>query len=122
MQLLIMLWMKIYLCTFMILKSISKFKKNSCPQPPQRHHWNGPLRGYYVGHKVYGSGQFSYQTVESSDRRGGTLLIQGLQKATTYTVVVKAFNAAGSGPPSHEMHVATLEEGMFSWCIIIAWF
>lgn len=64
-----------------------------------------------MGHKVYGSGQFSYQTVESSDRRGGTLLIQGLQKATSYTVVVKAFNAAGSGPPSHEMHVATLEEG-----------
>ncbi|GIY73266.1 down syndrome cell adhesion molecule-like protein 1 homolog [Caerostris extrusa] len=40
----------------------------------------------------------------------GSLLIQGLMKATTYTIVVKAFNAAGSGPPTHELQVTTLEE------------
>ncbi|XP_035214085.1 Down syndrome cell adhesion molecule-like protein 1 homolog, partial [Stegodyphus dumicola] len=80
-------------------------------KPPQRHHWNGPLRGYYVGNKVaHSSSPFTYQTVETTDRRGGSLLIQGLLKATTYTVVVKAFNAAGTGPPSHELQVTTLEE------------
>ncbi|GIY51862.1 titin [Caerostris darwini] len=80
-------------------------------KPPQRHHWNGPLRGYYVGNKVaHSSSPFTYQTVETTDRRGGSLLIQGLMKATTYTIVVKAFNAAGSGPPTHELQVTTLEE------------
>ncbi|XP_071034672.1 cell adhesion molecule Dscam1 isoform X7 [Parasteatoda tepidariorum] len=80
-------------------------------KPPQRHHWNGPLRGYYVGNKVAHSGSsFTYQTVETTDRRGGSLLIQGLQKATTYIIVVKAFNAAGSGPPTHELQITTLEE------------
>ncbi|GFS44506.1 titin [Nephila pilipes] len=80
-------------------------------KPPQRHHWNGPLRGYYVGNKVaHSSSPFTYQTVETTDRRGGSLLIQGLLKATTYTIVVKAFNAAGSGPPTHELQVTTLEE------------
>ncbi|GBM66129.1 Down syndrome cell adhesion molecule [Araneus ventricosus] len=80
-------------------------------KPPQRHHWNGPLRGYYVGNKVaHSSPPFTYQTVETTDRRGGSLLIQGLLKATTYTIIVKAFNAAGSGPPTHEVQVTTLEE------------
>ncbi|KAF8764132.1 Down syndrome cell adhesion molecule like protein [Argiope bruennichi] len=80
-------------------------------KPPQRHHWNGPLRGYYVGNKVaHSSSPFTFQTVETTDRRGGSLLIQGLLKATTYTIIVKAFNAAGSGPATHEVQVTTLEE------------
>ncbi|GFY70264.1 down syndrome cell adhesion molecule, partial [Trichonephila inaurata madagascariensis] len=80
-------------------------------KPPQRHQWNGPLRGYYVGNKVaHSSSAFTFQTVETTDRRGGSLLIQGLQKATTYAIIVKAFNAAGSGPETHELQVTTLEE------------
>lgn len=39
--------------------------------------------------------------------------LTNLLKASDYSVVVKAFNAAGSGPPSHELYVRTLDGGIY---------
>lgn len=41
--------------------------------------------------------------------------LTNLLKASDYSVVVKAFNAAGSGPPSHELYVRTLDGGIFRY-------
>ncbi|GIY09031.1 down syndrome cell adhesion molecule-like protein 1 [Caerostris extrusa] len=35
--------------------------------------------------------------------------LTNLLKASDYSVVVKAYNSAGSGPPSHELYVRTLD-------------
>ncbi|PRD25470.1 UNVERIFIED_CONTAM: l1cam [Trichonephila clavipes] len=35
--------------------------------------------------------------------------LTNLLKASDYSIVVKAYNSAGSGPPSHELYVRTLD-------------
>ncbi|XP_070387105.1 cell adhesion molecule DSCAML1-like [Dermacentor albipictus] len=78
--------------------------------PPPESDWNGKLLGYYVGYSSTSESSrkspFSYHTVDPDQ---GSFTLRGLAKATSYVVVVKAFNAVGSGPPSPPLPVTTLD-------------
>uniref|UniRef100_A0A224YXH7 Down syndrome cell adhesion molecule 4 n=1 Tax=Rhipicephalus zambeziensis TaxID=60191 RepID=A0A224YXH7_9ACAR len=78
--------------------------------PPPESDWNGKLLGYYVGYSSTSESSrkspFSYHTVGPDQ---GSFTLRGLAKATPYVVVVKAFNAVGSGPPSPPLPVTTLD-------------
>ncbi|RWS01896.1 Down syndrome cell adhesion molecule-like protein, partial [Dinothrombium tinctorium] len=81
---------------------------------PPNDHWNGELQGFYVGYKVRDSQQqFSFRTVPIAANADISHkyehFIRNLLKGTVYDVVVKAFNAAGSGPQSHPVRVQTLD-------------
>ncbi|RWS11618.1 hemicentin-1-like protein [Dinothrombium tinctorium] len=80
---------------------------------PPKDQWNGDLEGYYVGYKAYGSQQsFSFRSIPANANSDLShkyeFFLSNLLKATTYEIVVKAFNAAGSGPLSQEVQVKTL--------------
>lgn len=76
---------------------------------PPRSDWNGQLKGYYVGYKVLDSAQpYSFKTLEYSQSTIHEHMITNLRKDTEYKIVVKAFNAAGSGPASQDVLVRTL--------------
>lgn len=78
--------------------------------PPPESDWNGELLGYYVGYSSAAESSrkspFSYHTVGPDQ---GSFTLRGLAKATSYVVVVKAFNAVGSGPSSPAIPVTTLD-------------
>ncbi|XP_071041659.1 cell adhesion molecule Dscam1 isoform X4 [Parasteatoda tepidariorum] len=80
-------------------------------KPPPKDSWNGELRSYYVGYKVRDSNQpYSYKTIEyAPEAPQQEFFLTNLLKASDYSVVVKASNTGGSGPPSHEMYVRTLD-------------
>lgn len=42
---------------------------------------------------------------------GGETLLQNLNKFQQYNIVVQAYTSQGSGPPSKEISVGTLEDG-----------
>ncbi|GIY02415.1 hypothetical protein CEXT_428171 [Caerostris extrusa] len=78
---------------------------------PPREHWNGRLLGYYVGHKRHPSIEpFAFHTVTAGRSTHLDHRLTRLQKATRYSVVVKAFNSVGSGPESHELLVETSDK------------
>ncbi|XP_054724902.1 cell adhesion molecule DSCAM-like [Uloborus diversus] len=78
---------------------------------PPREHWNGRLLGYYVGHKRHQSMEpFAFHTVPAGRSTHADYRLTRLQKATRYSVVVKAFNSVGSGPESHELLVETSDK------------
>jgi len=84
--------------------------------PPSPQHINGIIQGYYVNMSTVFNG-----SVVSSRRRfvsnltnmGGdqTAVLTGLYKYTEYRLTVVCFTAAGSGPPSRQIAVRTLEDG-----------
>jgi hypothetical protein len=84
---------------------------------PQIEHWNGVIKGYYVGYRKTRdpSFPFIYVSVESKPSPTGKEaeivnyehFVRHLTKGTEYAIVVKAYNSAGSGPQSHEMLVHT---------------
>lgn len=82
--------------------------------PPPENGWNGNLLGYYVGYSAAvetmpdtrKTVQYSYHTVSGHQN---SFHLRGLVKGTTYKIVVKAFNAAGTGPPSSPELVTTLD-------------
>ncbi|RWS22942.1 Down syndrome cell adhesion molecule-like protein 1, partial [Leptotrombidium deliense] len=81
---------------------------------PPKDQWNGDLEGYYIGYKAVGSNQpFSFRSEVSTPNKDSTykyeFFLTNLLKATSYDIVLKAFNSAGSGPQSHEMRVKTLD-------------
>ncbi|XP_077487045.1 cell adhesion molecule Dscam1-like isoform X1 [Amblyomma americanum] len=79
-------------------------------KPPPPDEWNGDLLGYYIGYKPTSSGQpYSYRTSEFRPNASHEFFLTGLQRGTEYAVIAKAYNAAGSGVPSHELHVKTLD-------------
>ncbi|XP_040074519.1 Down syndrome cell adhesion molecule-like protein Dscam2 [Ixodes scapularis] len=79
-------------------------------KPPPPDEWNGDLLGYYIGYKPTSSGQpYSFRTSEFKPNTSHEFFLTGLQRGTEYSVVVKAYNAAGSGVASHELHVKTLD-------------
>ncbi|XP_022236214.1 Down syndrome cell adhesion molecule-like protein 1 homolog isoform X4 [Limulus polyphemus] len=79
-------------------------------KPPPKELWNGELRGYYIDYKVNSSPtSYLFKTVESSSNDSYEYILSPLMKATRYSVVVKAYNGAGTGPPSEEITVKTLE-------------
>ncbi|GIY67333.1 titin [Caerostris darwini] len=79
-------------------------------KPPPKDSWNGELKGYYVGYKSRDSNQpYSYKSMEYLPEVQQEFFLTNLLKASDYSVVVKAYNSAGSGPPSHELYVRTLD-------------
>lgn len=93
-------------------------------KPPQREMWNGNLLGYYVGYQEHSAGytpsysspatttnNYNFKTVEVGVQYGGEAIIQRLNKFTTYTIIVQAFNSRGAGPSSNPAVVRTKEDG-----------
>lgn len=75
---------------------------------PPKEDWNGILLGYYVGYRPRGSEDpYSYQTAPMTNNPEEEHLLSGLRRATEYSVVVKAYNGAGSGPDSQEIIAKT---------------
>lgn len=87
---------------------------------PDKEHWNGNLLGYYVGYQMTANTDdvgptqgFNFKTVEVRSHFGGETLLQTLNKFTQYSIVVQAYTSQGSGPPSKEVLVSSLEDGKF---------
>jgi len=86
---------------------------------PPIEHWNGVIKGYYVGYRKTRetSHPFTLKLVESKPSQNGKkaeivnyeYFLRDLMKGTEYTIVVKAYNSAGSGPQSHEIAVHTID-------------
>ncbi|XP_076318854.1 cell adhesion molecule Dscam1-like isoform X5 [Tachypleus tridentatus] len=71
---------------------------------PPKDHWNGQLKGYYVGYKEKDStDSYSYKLVPFSEGLAEEYLLRHLLKNTDYGIVVRAFNDAGTGPESQEI-------------------
>ncbi|GFG29264.1 hypothetical protein Cfor_07941 [Coptotermes formosanus] len=91
-------------------------------EPPERELWNGNLLGYYVGyqeqslHATVSSApsttthSYNFKTVEVGAHYGGEVLLQGLAKYTTYSIVVQAYNSRGAGPSSEQVTACTQED------------
>lgn len=78
---------------------------------PPKHQWNGPLLGFYIGYKKTSQGSqisYSYKNVDMDHRQEiQKATLDNLQKTSTYTVVVIAYNKAGLGPPSEPILLTT---------------
>lgn len=86
-------------------------------EPPDRNEWNGNLLGYYVGFQMAGghlavdaTQGYNFKTVEIRSQFGGESILANLNKFTQYHIVVQAYTSQGSGPPSDEITVTTLED------------
>ncbi|OQR72546.1 hypothetical protein BIW11_01283 [Tropilaelaps mercedesae] len=87
----------------------AKFFKIQWKGVPEDHR-NGKITGYNVGHKQFGSDvPFTFEQVQGEP---GEAIVRGLQPNSKYSVVVHAFNNAGSGPPSHRLVVSTLDKDL----------
>ncbi|XP_035230455.1 Down syndrome cell adhesion molecule-like protein Dscam2 isoform X6 [Stegodyphus dumicola] len=77
---------------------------------PPKSEWNGKLKGYYVGYKIMHDSNhpYSFKTVDYIPGGVQEHMITSLRKDTEYSIIVKAFNSAGSGPPSQDVIVRTL--------------
>ncbi|XP_055939189.1 cell adhesion molecule DSCAML1-like isoform X12 [Argiope bruennichi] len=79
-------------------------------KPPPRELWNGELRGYFVGYKVDGTSHpYSFKTVDNAANDSHEYLLTNLMKSNKYNIVVKAYNSAGTGPPSQDLIAKTLD-------------
>lgn len=99
----------------------------SWKEPPQDL-WNGKLLGYYVGYREHAAdyqtsrsplsttpvNNYNFQTVDADAENGKEILIKRLDKFTTYSVIVQAFNSRGPGPASPPTVVRTKEDGKLS--------
>uniref|UniRef100_T1GFU6 Down syndrome cell adhesion molecule-like protein Dscam2 n=1 Tax=Megaselia scalaris TaxID=36166 RepID=T1GFU6_MEGSC len=88
-------------------------------EAPDREHWNGILLGYYVGYQISTSPEdkevnptqgFNFKTVEVRSHFGGETVLNNLKKYSQYHLIVQAYTSQGSGPPSKEIAVQTLED------------
>jgi len=57
---------------------------------------------------------FSFKTVEVRSHFGGETVLSNLNKFTQYHVIVQAYTSQGSGPPSKEIAVQTMEDGKWA--------
>ncbi|KAL1425981.1 hypothetical protein MTO96_018689 [Rhipicephalus appendiculatus] len=88
----------------------TRYASSPPKKPPPRDTWNGVLKGYYVGYRAAESIQpYSFKTVETVVNGSQEVTLVGLSKSSRYSVIVKAFNAIGSGPPSEALLVRTLD-------------
>lgn len=91
---------------------------------PPSETWNGKLLGFYVGYRARSTsnnidvmqlsnaspGSFSYRTVDYvKGQQVFEVFLTGLLRGYEYEVIVKAFNAAGSSPDSHQITVRTFD-------------
>ncbi|XP_031619714.1 Down syndrome cell adhesion molecule-like protein Dscam2 isoform X2 [Contarinia nasturtii] len=84
-------------------------------EPPNKSDWNGNLLGYYVGYQsasdlIGTTLGFNLKTVEIRAHFGLETLLENLNKFTQYNIFVQAYTSQGSGPPSKEIQVTTLED------------
>ncbi|KAI1305179.1 Down syndrome cell adhesion molecule -like protein [Halotydeus destructor] len=72
----------------------------------------GSITGYYVGYKqLTYKGPTMFKTVKSNDNDLETeVVINGLERSTTYTLSIQAFNSKGTGPSSSDVIVKTLDK------------
>nr|XP_037276464.1 Down syndrome cell adhesion molecule-like protein Dscam2 [Rhipicephalus microplus] len=86
-------------------------------KPPSEEDKYGGVQGYYVGYRVWGSGQpYLYKTLESrlpssSPSQRQQCILSELRPRTRYGIVVQAFNADGAGPSSDEIVAHTPDVG-----------
>lgn len=98
---------------------------------PPKNHWNGQLRGYYIGYKLVNDDEedelnnqpnsrgiqqlYSFKEVQfagiSIDNFQQEYILTGLTRAATYSIILKAYNGAGSGPLSQQILVTTSNNG-----------
>lgn len=95
---------------------------------PPIENWNGEIKGYYLGYRKTREPNFPYvYTFVPVHPEGSNLkvrptvatskkeiafhehFIRQLTKGTEYTIVIKAYNSAGSGPQSHEILAHTFD-------------
>jgi hypothetical protein len=100
-------------------------------EPPEREFWNGNLLGYYVGYQEQSSlttvssspstttHNYNFKTVEVGAQYGGEVLLQGLAKHTTYSIMVQAYNSRGAGPSSEHITARTQEDGECKFCLYV---
>ncbi|KAM7282338.1 Down syndrome cell adhesion molecule-like protein 1 [Ixodes scapularis] len=66
--------------------------------------------GYYIGYRSAESNQpYSFKTVETVTNDTQEVTLVGLSKSSRYSVIVRAYNAIGKGPPSEALVVRTLD-------------
>lgn len=87
---------------------------------PEKDLWNGNLLGYYVGYQLVTPSNinelvptkaYNFKTVEVQTHFGGDVLLSGLNKFSSYRIVVQAYTSQGSGPTSKEIQISTTEDG-----------
>lgn len=95
---------------------------------PPIENWNGEIKGYYLGYRKAQDTSLPYvytfvpvaQEVSTSNvrptmssfKRDITFhehFIRQLAKGTEYSIVIKAYNSAGSGPQSHDILAHTFD-------------
>lgn len=96
----------------LIATSSSSTTINLTWKPPTPEGHNGLLQGYIVGYKVENSSDaFVYKTVKSNGKRDESVLLRDLRKFTSYTIIVQAYNAMGTGPKAEIAGLWTMEDG-----------
>ncbi|XP_054710227.1 cell adhesion molecule Dscam2-like [Uloborus diversus] len=78
---------------------------------PQRSEWTTPLNGYYIGYKrMSQKSAYTYRTLkENVCKNHQEYVLHGLEKDSSYLVIVKAYNHVGTGPPSEQVVVRTAD-------------
>ncbi|XP_067140010.1 cell adhesion molecule Dscam2-like isoform X1 [Centruroides vittatus] len=80
-------------------------------KPPPKQDWNGPLLGFYVGYKRTSQGSqitYSYKhAIMDNSREIQRCILDNLQKTSTYTLIIIAYNRAGLSPPSQPILLTT---------------
>jgi len=86
--------------------------------PPSPQHINGITQGYHVNltaTATFNDSMLSLRRTFISNLTNmlgeQTAVITGLYKYTEYQLIIMCFTAAGSGPPSQQISVRTLEDG-----------
>lgn len=73
--------------------------------------WRVEGEGGAIIEKMYTMKEVAFSAIPSEEQQ---LILTGLDKATTYGLIVCAFNDAGSGPFSHQVIVSTSPNGQFN--------
>lgn len=99
---------------------------------PPKSNWNGELKGYNIGHRSMGEGDddgepsndlaqvqrlYTFNRVAFADLPNGDdyqqeYILTGLAKASTYSIIIQAYNSAGNGPFSQQLIASTSTNGM----------
>ncbi|GBL97525.1 hypothetical protein AVEN_209821-1, partial [Araneus ventricosus] len=81
--------------------------------PPEAALQFGAIKGYYVGYKRKESNdKYVYKTLENRENFREERILTNLERNTKYKIRVQAFNSKGAGPPSDDVEVETLQEGV----------
>jgi Down syndrome cell adhesion molecule len=82
---------------------------------PERELWNGEILGYAIGFRKTddaGDQAYNYSRMGSSGSESNVheFRLTGLDKYTSYSVIILAFNTKGDGPPTKVIKAQTLED------------